>query len=87
MAEADSITNRYATTIRVGQVWADNDPRCAGRTLRVVAIVRSYERKIQCEVLTGAGGKPLAKSREVTIKADRFWPNATGYRLIEEPRR
>lgn len=38
-------------TVRVGQVWADNDPRCAGRTIRVDSIDGD---KAVCTVLTNS---------------------------------
>ncbi|GEL48577.1 hypothetical protein CHO01_36930 [Cellulomonas hominis] len=46
------------TPVRVGQVWADNDPRCAGRTLRVL------------EVLTDAAGHEVARLEQLTNSAD-----------------
>jgi hypothetical protein len=81
----DSITNKYGTEIRKGQVWADNDNRCKGRTIRVVAIEMSYDRRALCEVVTDRDGKPPQRSRDVRIKVDRLHPTSTGYRLIEDP--
>lgn len=81
----DSITNRHGTVIRVGQTWADNDPRCEGRrTVKVVAIEMGYVRRAVCEVLTDSSGVAPARPREVRIKVDRLHPTSTGYRLIEE---
>lgn len=80
----DSITNRYGTVVRVGSVWADNDSRCEGRTLKVIAIEMGYHRKAVCEVLTAAGGK-ATRRRDVRIQIDRFWPTSSGYRLLEDP--
>lgn len=80
----DSITNKYGTEIRVGQVWADNDPRCEGRTVKIVAIEMGYERRAVCEVLTLAGGKTASQQRDVRIKVDRLHPTSTGYRLVPE---
>lgn len=58
-----------------GQVWADNDPRHAGRTLRVLEIVW----------IAGAESAVCAaepSGRTVTIKTDRFRPVMSGYRRI-----
>jgi hypothetical protein len=40
-----------APDIRCGQVWADNDPRCEGRTIRVDSIDGA---KAVCTVLTNS---------------------------------
>jgi hypothetical protein len=79
---ADSITNKYATEIRVGQIWADNDPRCKGRTVRIFGFDDAG--RATCVVLTNADGKPPAIGRVVRIKVDRLHPTSTGYRLIED---
>jgi hypothetical protein len=75
--------------VRIGQVWADNDKRSAGRTLRIDHIgdedhdgyaVPPYA---SCTVLTN---KPGRRTRhQVAIRLSRFKPNATGYRLLSEP--
>ncbi|MCC3333552.1 hypothetical protein [Nocardia abscessus] len=80
----DSITNKHGTEIRVGQVWADNDPRSEGRTLKVVAIEMGFVRRAVCEPVTEIGGKPAKPGRTVRIKVDRMWPTSTGYRLVSE---
>lgn len=80
----DFITNKHGTEIRVGQTWADNDPRSEGRTLKVVALEMGYVRRVQCEVLTDPGGEPPRRAREVHIKVDRLHPTSTGYRLVSE---
>lgn len=82
--------------VRVGQIWADNDPRSAGRTLRVDAIV---DGKALCTTLTnaddqqrsldGAGPRPKSwyrdrRGKQTKISLSRFKPNATGYRLVED---
>jgi hypothetical protein len=64
-------------TVTVGQIWADNDKRCAGRRLRIVSIDqdRGY-----------AYARTLAGNHErgspVRIRLYRFIPNSRGYRLI-----
>ncbi len=67
--------------VRPGQVWADNDPRSVGRTLRVVAVGRNAAR---CVVLTPAkGGSPHTVGRVSMIALDRFRPVSNGYRLLD----
>lgn len=68
--------------VRPGQVWADNDPRSAGRTLKVVAVGRNSAR---CVVLTAAANGPastVGKARMISI--DRFRPVSNGYRLVKD---
>lgn len=78
----DSITNKHGTEIRAGQIWADNDSRSEGRTLRVCAIELGCA---ICEVVTEIGGKkPARLGRKVRIKLDRLHPTSTGYRLVSE---
>ena len=66
--------------VHPGQIWADNDPRSAGRTLRVVAVGKNSAR---CVVLTHAtGGSPHTIGRVTMIALDRFRPVSNGYRLV-----
>lgn len=68
-------------TVQPGQVWADNDPRVPGRTLRVDAVEGEHA---ICTVLTNEpayeGHMPKKTTR---IKLSRFKPTSTGYRFIE----
>ncbi|MEU2106451.1 hypothetical protein [Nocardia sp. NPDC019255] len=81
----DSITNKHGTVIRVGQVWADNDPRCQGRrTLRVVALQSTRIPYAVCEILTGWNGNPPERKRRTRLQVDRMHPTSTGYRLVSE---
>lgn len=82
---SDSITNRYGDLIEVGQLWADHDPRCLGRTVRIAAIEMGYVRRAVCDVVTVAGGDQPSKPREVRIKVDRLHPTSTGYLLVSDP--
>lgn len=74
-------------TVAAGQVWADNDKRGAGRTLRVERVEGMYA---YCEVLTIAGGIPAkppfpgAKTRLSRIMIQRMVPNSSGYYLLHE---
>lgn len=87
------------TEVKPGQCWADNDPRAAGRTLRVDAINGD---KAVCTVLTNADDtqeyvdhpdrNPFAatgaysdrRGKQTRISLARFKPTSTGYRLIED---
>ncbi len=81
----DSVINKYGTEIHVGSIWADNDPRCGGRTVKIVAIEMWDVHRAICEVRTNPDGKPPVTGRVVRIKVDRLHPTSTGYRLIEDP--
>ena len=68
--------------VKVGQVWADNDPRSVGRTIKVIAIGTHSAR---CETLTpveGSSRDSVGKTRMVAL--DRFRPTTNGYRLIKD---
>lgn len=82
--------------VQPGQVWADNDSRVAGRTIRVESI---EDGKAICTVLTNStkaqadldahGGKFTGwsqdtRSRTTKISLARFKPTRTGYRLIKD---
>ena len=84
-----------APEVRVGQVWADNDVRSEGRTLRVVSIVGD---KARCEVVTNSHGvqrrldNPALdwyqprdrRGQNTSIALRRFKPTKTGYRLVKD---
>ena len=85
----ETVTNKHGTEIRVGSVWADNDRRSEGRTIRVVALEEPnhalpHARRAVCEVLTEPGGKAPGRPRKVRIQVDRMHPTSTGYRLVED---
>ncbi|MEU5093765.1 hypothetical protein [Streptomyces sp. NPDC020996] len=65
--------------VRVGQVWADNDKRSEGRTVRVDEIDARYA---YCTVLTAAtpDGRTGQRAR---IALERMRPTSTGYRLLD----
>ncbi|TQS30023.1 hypothetical protein [Microbispora sp. KK1-11] len=80
------------TEVRPGQIWADNDPRSAGRTLRVDAVENG---KATCTVLTnttkaqekldrGSAWFQDTRGRVTRISLSRFRPTSTGYRLVSE---
>lgn len=86
-------------TVRVGQAWADNDPRNEGRTLKVLDVQNGG---VTCEIVTNstnqqeriddmAVGRGLSWYRPVdrrgkttTISVSRFRPTSSGYRLVED---
>lgn len=79
-----------------GQLWADNDPRAAVRTLRVLAV---DEGKATCRIETNDTDTQAAlenpnawhqradrRGKATTIALTRMVPSSTGYRLVgEEP--
>ena len=79
--------------VRPGQVWADNDPRATGRTLRVIRIedhihtAGSLTGKVSyavCTVLTPPANYPKGRvGQQVTIRVSRMRPTSTGYRLVQ----
>lgn len=80
--------------VRPGQIWADNDARNAGRTLRVDRIemhtfsAGALEGKVPyavCTVLTQADNYPQGRiGHQVTIMVSRMRPTSTGYRLVTD---
>lgn len=80
------------STVRPGQIWADDDPRQHGRTIRVERIEHpgggypASSRIVLCTVLTLAGGRTptWGRDRQVRIQVDRMRPGRTGYRLVQD---
>lgn len=82
--------------VRVGQVWADNDKRSAGRHVKVIAIEparggaagdrRPVPGRAQVALCRGDG--TLIRTGQfdnltvTRIKLDRFRPTSNGYRLV-----
>jgi hypothetical protein len=76
------------TDVKPGQVWADNDARSEGRTLRVESVENG---KAVCTVLTNADcvNVDSAWQRDMRgtttrISVSRFRPTSSGYRLVED---
>jgi hypothetical protein len=73
-----------ADTVKVGQIWADNDKRSRGRKVKVL--------EVHTEMADGTPFKnpyaivqpPFGNGRKTTIRLDRFRPNATGYTLVSD---
>jgi hypothetical protein len=66
--------------VKVGQVWADNDPRVPWRKIRVDEIVRGYAMVTVVEDPTS----PKCVGKQRRIRLDRFRPTSTGYRLVSD---
>lgn len=72
--------------VRPGQVWADNDPRAEGRTLRVVEVT---EVRALCEVISQSQAPGFVhatdtRGRLTRIALARFRATARGYRLVQD---
>lgn len=64
--------------VRVGQLWADNDKRCAARRLLITAVDDTHA------TAYGFYEDSPNPGRDVRIRLDRFKPTSTGYRLLKE---
>ncbi len=79
--------------VKPGQVWADNDWRSEGRTVRVDRVDSRYA---YCTVLTNTnnaqrmldgklnGWAVDRRGKETRILRERMRPTSTGYRLVSE---
>lgn len=82
VAHAGSVQS--AVGVERGQVWADNDPRSKGRTVRVLRVEETYA---VVTVLTARDSahdaeRQRAVGAERRIRLARFTPTSTGYRLV-----
>lgn len=85
----DAAAGQFDVWVEPGQIWADNDYRTKGRTVRVERLEGDTA---VCTLLTPytvshRGPDRTARTtpgREVRIKIRRLYPNARGYRLIKE---
>jgi hypothetical protein len=69
-------------TVRLGQIWADNDPRGYGRKVRVVEIGDTHATvELHQPRHPVSSAKPGRRTR---IRLDRFRPTSTGYRLVTD---
>jgi hypothetical protein len=75
-----------APDVRAGQVWADNDSRSRGRTLRIDLIEKAEPPNTEdvavCTVLTAPPSMPVGKQTRIMVR--RFRPNSTGYKLVKD---
>lgn len=71
--------NANPEDVKVGQVWADNDWREAGRQMRVDRIEGDHA---FCTVTAQKDGK-LNRRKRTRIRLDRFKPTQRGYVLVD----
>lgn len=85
-------------TVKPGQIWADNDPRCSGRTMRVDDIKFSSRMGCDvavCTILTNADGRQRKidqgdpwfrdmRGTQTEVAIRRMRPTSSGYRLVAE---
>lgn len=77
--------------VEPGQVWADNDWRNAGRTIRIDQIdathatctVLTNRTQAQEELDNSTGWSIDARGRTTRVLLRRFRPTTTGYRLVQ----
>jgi len=69
-------------TVKVGQIWTDNDARRAKRNLRVRAIGMSKVAKSRLVLVENT-----KTGKETVVHASRFRPITRGYRLVRDVRR
>lgn len=83
------MANTDTPTVRVGQVWADNDKRSVGRQVRVVEVDHTHA----TVELVARRGRPargaeaqqrVDPGQQTKIRLDRFKPTSTGYRLVQD---
>ncbi|MGQ4513637.1 hypothetical protein [Streptomyces sp. DW26H14] len=67
----------------VGQVWQDNDPRSAGRRVRIVEIDVTHA-TVELTRPRGTGYDGAKPGRRSRIRLDRFRPTSTGYVYVGE---
>lgn len=80
------MTVRSESAVKRGQVWADNDRRSRGRTVRILRVDDTHA---VVTVLAARRDAPEAErlravGAERRIRLNRFRPNSTGYRLMED---
>lgn len=71
--------------VKVGQVWRDNDKRATDRTFRIRKLLPggSTPDRPGFAVVVMLTPKQV-RGREREIRLDRFRPNSTGYRLVQD---
>jgi hypothetical protein len=72
--------------VEPGQVWADNDPRAAGRRIRVMSVHQPddhrsepYARVMVDKVSRNVARKETGEQRTILLR--RFRPTRNGYKL------
>lgn len=76
-------------TVKIGQIWVDNDKRAAGRRLKILTVDEASPGKqlsngyATAEVISDRRAA-LRTNRHTSILLSRFKPNSTGYRLVKD---
>lgn len=75
--------------VKVGQIWADNDPRCLGREIRIVALGFQDETGLptKAAVVARRGKESPWSSNIRNILVRRFLNRSNGYKLVYHPAR
>jgi hypothetical protein len=72
--------------VAVGQVWADDDPRSAGRRVRITEVDAANQRVRGVTLAVGRNVSEHQEGRRTRwIALKRFQPGKRGYRLVENP--
>jgi hypothetical protein len=70
--------------VSVGQIWADADPRSAGRKIRITEVGDGWARGEIISVERNVSQKVVGRTtRKISFK--RFRPHNRGYRLMANP--
>lgn len=69
-------------SVKVGQIWADNDSRRAKRNLRIRAIGLSKVAKTRLVLVENT-----KTGKETVVHASRFRPITRGYKLVRDVRK
>lgn len=70
--------------VQVGQVWADADPRSAGRTFEIVEVADGYARGKILSVERNVSAKMVGRTTR-KMAVNRFAPANRGYKLVSNP--
>lgn len=72
--------------VTVGQVWADTDPRKAGRRFRITEVDTAHSRARGVTFREAYNVSADADGRRTRwIRLDRFRAHNRGYRLVSDP--
>ena len=81
MAVPEETTTPDEQRVAIGQIWADNDWRSKGRTVRIIDIGAT---RVTVETVTAVGGGPTLRPTKTRILRNRFRPISTGYILVSD---
>ena len=68
-------------TVKINQIWKDNDKRVSDRYLKVFKIEDS---KAHCYVSNSEDFQETETPKTTKVSIKRFKPNSTGYKLIHD---